>query len=381
MSKGSVRKKGSRWYYRFYDVEGNRIERVGGDTKDEAERKLNEEINRMYKGYERPHETFLGEYMLWWVDNYIKDIRAENTYLKYKAAIENRINPALGNLKLCDLKVLHIETFIKSLKEDKLSGTTVQKYYGTLNTALNRAVKLQMIIDNPCKFVDTPKRDKFIANTLSRVEYRLIYDSLDLNDYYDYMFKLALDLTMEVGLRRGEMAGLTWDDIDFNNYVININKALIRIENIYTISSTKTECSVREVPISDELILKLRQHKIKQKELKLRYGSEYIENVFKSKKYDLVFTWEYGKFIQPQWYLHKLKKVAKKNEIEKNLRWHDLRHTNASMLLESGVELKVIQERLGHADIQTTANIYTHVSKKLNRDATNKLTSLLKNYW
>ena len=159
-------------------------------------------------------------------------------YDKYKKAAEKYINPVLGDIKLKDLKVIHIEKFLKKLKlskiksgnnQKKISDTTIQVYYGILRTALNKAVKLQMLNDNPCKFIDTPKRSKFKANTLTVQEFYLIYNTLNSELYEDYIFKLALDIALETGLRRGEMCGLTWKDIDFNNKCIHINQALIRV--------------------------------------------------------------------------------------------------------------------------------------------------------
>ncbi|GAB6169661.1 site-specific integrase [Clostridium carnis] len=382
--QGSVRKKGNRWYYRFY--EGTRqIEKVGGNTKKEALQALNEELNRQFKGFERPTEMLLSDYLEMWLEDYIKDERAKNTYDKYKGAIHNRINPAIGTIKLCDLKVVHIERFLKTLKKStfgngkKLSNTSIQMYYTTLNVALNKAVKLQMLIDNPCRFIDTPKRGKFKANILTLEEYKKIYNSLDDSNYEDYIFKLALDITLETGFRRGEMCGLTWNDIDLKNKTITLKQALIRIKNNYVLSDLKTESSYRTLPISDTLIEKIRVYKTFQNKQKLRYGEFYIKNLWNGVQYDLVLTWENGRFIIPSNFLQRLKRVCKYNGINKNIRWHDLRHTNATLLLEGGAQMKVIQERLGHSLMQTTSDLYVHVSEKINREATNLITSLLNN--
>ena len=376
MPKGSVRQRGKKWYYRFYE-NGKLIERCGGVKKEDALKALNEELNRQYKGYSRPEETKLCDYLDMWLENYIKGERAENTYDKYQKAIINRINPCIGNIRLCVLKAIHIDKLLRTLKKDKLSGTTIQKYYGVLNTALNRAVKLQMILENPCKYIDTPKREKFKANILTLEEFKLIYNKLDSTIYEDYIFKLALDITIETGLRRGEMCGLTWDNIDFEEKSLTIDKALIRIENNYNISNPKTDSSYRTLPISDSLIEKLKHHKLTQSKNKLKYGEFYSDVIFNDTSYDLIFRHENGKYIVPSTFLQRLKRVCKNNKIEKNIRWHDLRHTNATYLIESGVNLKVIQDRLGHSLMQTTADTYSHVTKKMNRDATAKLTSLI----
>lgn len=385
MPKGSIRQRGKKWYYRFFE-DGKVIERCGGDKKEDALKALNEELNRKYKGYTRPEETKLKDYLNMWLENYILDEKSENTYDKYNKVITNKIIPSIGDIRLCDLKAIHVDKFLRDLKKSKikkgknichLSGTTIQMYYGILNAALNKAVKLQMIIENPCKYIDTPKRNKYKASILTLQEFRLIYNSLNDTLFEDYIFKLALDISIETGLRRGELCGLTWDSINFEDNFIDINKALIRIENQYSISKLKTEGSYRTIPISDELAQKLKKHKTIQSSNKLKYGEFYKKVIFNKISYDLIFRHENGDYIIPSTFLQRLKRLCRYNKIDKNIRWHDLRHTNATYLIESGVNLKVVQDRLGHSLMQTTADTYSHVTKKMNREATTKLTSLI----
>lgn len=385
MPKGSIRQRGKKWYYRFFE-DGKVIERCGGDKKEDALKALNEELNRKYKGYTRPEETKLKDYLNMWLENYILDEKSENTYDKYNKVITNKIIPSIGDIRLCNLKAIHVDKFLRDLKKSKikkgknichLSGTTIQMYYGILNAALNRAVKLQMIIENPCKYIDTPKRNKYKASILTLQEFRLIYNSLNDTLFEDYIFKLALDISIETGLRRGELCGLTWDSINFEDNFIDINKALIRIENQYSISKLKTEGSYRTIPISDELAQKLKKHKTIQSSNKLKYGEFYKKVIFNKISYDLIFRHENGDYIIPSTFLQRLKRLCRYNKIDKNIRWHDLRHTNATYLIESGVNLKVVQDRLGHSLMQTTADTYSHVTKKMNREATTKLTSLI----
>lgn len=384
--QGSIRKRGNSYYIRYYDKNGKQLEKVGGKTKKEAQLKLNEILYRLENGGEINSNMLLNEYLNMWLDDYIKDEKSDNTYDKYKKATEKYINPVLGDIKLKDLKVIHIEKFLKKLKlskiksgnnQKKISDTTIQVYYGILRTALNKAVKLQMLNDNPCKFIDTPKRSKFKANTLTVQEFYLIYNTLNSELYEDYIFKLALDIALETGLRRGEMCGLTWKDIDFNNKCIHINQALIRVDNAYTISNLKTDSSYRSLPVSDTLLTKLENHKKRQKINRVKYGQFYLKNIFNKKEYDLIFTWENGKFIIPSNFLQRLKRMLEYCNINKNIRWHDLRHTNATLLLEGGASMKTVQERLGHSLMQTTSDTYAHVTEKMNREATNIISNIL----
>lgn len=117
--------------------------------------------------------------------------------------------------------------------------------------------------------------------------------------------------------------------------------------------------------------------RINQYESKLNYGEFYEKNIFKGVEYDLIMKWRSGKYIHPMYYTNKLKKVLTAANINKNVRFHDLRHTNATLLLQQGVDFKVIQDRLGHSDISTTMNIYSHVNKDMQKKATDRLSKLI----
>lgn len=385
--QGSVRKIGNRWYYRYYlfvDGKKKQIERAGGSTKREALEKLNEELYNLNNGFERPKETLFKVYLNMWIEEFIKPVKTANTYDSYKNSIDKYIIPTLGNLKLCDVKPLHVEIFLNKLRNSKqpngklLSSTTVQKHYLVLSSALNKAMKLQMINNNPCQYVDAPKRNKYKANILTLDEISLIYGKLNPKKYNDYIFSLGLTLTIETGLRRGEMCGLQWCDIDFDNKVLTCNNALIREKNIYTISDLKTEGSYRQLPLSDNIITLLKEHKKIQLKNKLRYGEFYTNsNKFNGIDYDLIFTEENGEFLIPSRFLQRIKRLCKYCNIEKNIRWHDLRHSNATLLLELGISMKIIQERLGHSIMQTTSDTYAHVTKKMNVETTTILSNSL----
>lgn len=291
----------------------------------------------------------------------------------------------LGNLKLCEIKPIHIEKFLANLRKmkkpkkhnDLLNPTTIQKHYLVLKSSLNKAVKLQMININPYNFVDTPKRKKYKGNILTLDEISLIYSKLNTEKYEDYIFFLGMSLTIETGLRRGEMCGLQWSDIDFDNKTLSCNNALIREHNIYTISNLKTPSSYRDLPLSNEIIKLLKEHRLLQIQNKLRYGEFYIKNKFNDIEYDLVFTDENGQFLIPSRFLQRIKRLCKYCSIEKNVRWHDLRHSNATILLKNKVSMKIIQERLSHSIMQTTSDVYAHVTKEMNTEATEILSNIL----
>lgn len=379
--QGGIRKHGDIWYY-YHDIiteDGKRkkIERRVGKDMAEAQSALRKSIDNYENGFIEPKKENIQDYLSEWLEDYIKVSRKINTYFRYKEITNNNIIPYIGNKLLKDLKPVFIERMILANKKKGLSGTTLQCIYGVLNSALNRAVKLQIIANNPCKYVERPKREKFVANVLSVEEYKSILDSLNIKNYNDYIFFIALKIELELGLRRGELGGLQWKDIDFKNNLISIHTNLIYSDSQVFVDTTKTIESERTLTASKYLMEMLSKHKVKQAENRLKYGPHYIKNKFNDKEYDFVMTWENGIYIHPNYYTHRWIKLTKKLKIDRKIRFHDLRHTNATLLLEQGVDFKVIQTRLGHSDISTTLNIYSHVNIKMQQDATNKLAQIL----
>lgn len=379
--QGSVRKKGNRWYYYFdiTDIGGKkkRIERSGGKTKAEALEALNEAIYKYNTGYVEPRKLKYDDYINDWLENYIKQNRKINTYVRYKEIYTNNVKPYLGQCLMKDLKPILIENLINSEKKRGLSNTSLQTIYGVINTSLNRAVKLQIINDNICRFVERPRRNKFTANILTIDEFNIMLNHLDTTVYGNYIFSLALMVTIELGLRRGELAGLEWENIDFENNIIMIRNNLIYLNTSVELDTPKTLEIQRNIYTSDEILEKLKEYKEIQDSNKEKYGELYETNVFNKRQCNFIFTWENGKYIHPNYFTLKFSRLSKDAGINKRVRFHDLRHTNATLLLGEGTDYKVIQSRLGHSDIGTTLNIYSHVTMEMQKSASKKISSLL----
>lgn len=208
-------------------------------------------------------------------------------------------------------------------------------------------------------------------------EFTLLLSHLDSTDYGNYVFKLCLIVTLELGLRRGEVAGLEWSNIDFEKKKIKINNNLIYTNTSVQVGTPKTIESERSISVSNDLLELFKTHKKKQNLNRLEYGENYIKNKFNNREYDFIFTWESGKYIHPNYYTLKFNRLVNNSGIDKKIRFHDLRHSNATLLLQEGVDFKVIQERLGHSDINTTLNIYSHVTDEMQKSATDKISNLI----
>ncbi|MBN1045519.1 MULTISPECIES: tyrosine-type recombinase/integrase [unclassified Clostridium] len=379
--KGTIRKKGNNYYIRYYEtINGvkKQVERKGGNTYAEAEKKLNEVIYEQNNGYVNSNMS-LKKYLNMWLEDYVKKNYTQRTYEIYTDTVKNYIIPTIGNIKLNNLKVIHIEKFINYLRNTKsINGTTVNLHFRNLNTALNKAIKLQLLNNNPCKYVEIPKKNKFKGNYLTIDEFKKIYNSLSSNTYLQFSLKVLLNIAVETGCRRGEMCGLDWNkDLDLDNNIISFNRALIKTNSGWIIGKLKTESSYRSIPISNFLSNQLKQLKKEQIKNKLLFGEKYNKNIFNDIEYDLVCIQRNGKYMRPIDITDRFHTLLKRNEINKKIRWHDLRHTSATLLLENGVDMKTVQNRLGHASMNTTSNIYSHVTEKMNRDATSILSSSL----
>lgn len=378
--KGHVRKRGKTWSYTFEigKLDGKRKQKSKGGfrTKSEAQDALRKALNDFDNGYvEQTQETF-GEYLMDWLEQ-VKIDNKINTYYRYRGVINEHVKRTLGGIKLIELKPIHIDNLLREKKKAGLSGSTLQLIYTIINTPLNRAEKLRLINNNPCRYVDRPKRQKFKANVLSIEEVQSIFSHLNNGKYYDYIMYIALSIELELGLRRGELAGLQYENVDFENNVINIEDNLIYSNGQVFLVTPKTDDSTRSLYVSNDLMKLIKKHKSIQAENKLRYGKNYVKNKFNDEYKNFVLTWENGKNVHPNYLTNKFKKILKACKLNDAVRFHDLRHTNATLLLQNDIDFKVIQERLGHSIISTTMDLYAHVNIDMQKPATQKLSKML----
>lgn len=216
-----------------------------------------------------------------------------------------------------------------------------------------------------------------ISNILDIEDYNLIINSLNDKEYTDFIIKTALKIILELGLRRGELDGLEWKDIDFKNHCLNIKNNLIYSNGHVYLGSTKTDGSERTIYASDEILELFKNMRKIQFKNNEEYGDNRIKNIFNNEERDFVMTWQNGHYVHPNYYTSKLKKVLDKIDLGKHIRFHDLRYTNATLLLQQDVDMKTIQERLGHENITTTMNIYSNVTMEMQKKATAKITNLI----
>lgn len=291
-----------------------------------------------------------------------------NSYVKYVETITKYFNNM--RLKLKDLKPYHIEGFYKTQYDKGLSSNSVLKFHIVIRECLQYALKNDFVLSNVADKVTRPKAVGYKANFYSIEEIEQLFEAVK-----EHECRLPIMLTAMYGLRRSEVIGLKWDAIDFENKLVKIQHKVLETKidgkrEIYKSDKLKNKTSNRVLPLlpqAEELLLKQKEQVEKNKE---RLGKCY------DKRYsDYVCVDNIGRLILPNRITHNFKKILRKNKL-REIRFHDLRHSCASLMLSNGVPMKQIQEWLGHADFSTTANIYSHLDYKTKISSANTISNV-----
>lgn len=307
------------------------------------------------------------QYLTAWLAD-VREVVRPRTYESYELTVRLHISPHIGRLPLQKLAPQHIRALLRERAEhggrlDRktkrpvgLSPRSVQYIRAVLRIALNQAVKYELVGRNVAALVDDPPgaRRRLRASPLTLEQARALLTAAR-GDRLETLYSVALAL----GLRRGEALGLRWSDIDLEAGTLTVSEQLQRIDGHLVFCPPKTEESRRTLPLPQALIAALRLHKERQAEERRGVGSAWVEH-------RLLFPSPIGTPLDPASLLRQYKALLKRAKLP-SIRFHDLRHACASLLLAQGVDLKVIQATLGHSTIGTTADVYTHVMPSLQR--------------
>lgn len=291
-----------------------------------------------------------------------------NAYTKQASCISSYFKNM--RIKLKDLKPYHIEGFYRTLYERGLSGNSVLHYHILIRECLQYAFKNDFVNFNVADKVDRPKTEGYKASFYSIEEIEKLFDCIKDNEY-----KLPIMLTAMYGFRRSEVLGLKWDAIDFENKLVYVKHKIVetRLDGkryIQMSDKMKTKTSNRTLPLlpqAEELLLK-------QKAL-IETNKQMLGKSYNKKYLDYVCVDNLGRLILPNRLTHNFIKIIKRNQL-RHIRFHDLRHSCASIMLKNGVPMKQIQEWLGHADFGTTANIYSHLDYTAKQNSANTISSV-----
>jgi integrase len=376
MARGSVFQRNGSYGYRI-DLEpdpasGKRRQssRQGFRTKREAETALRAAMQDVAQGMGVNRSSLdLDAFLDDWLEAQRQQLK-ETTWASYRVAVE-RIKPALGRRKLKALAPLDIETFYSDLAESgsragkPLSAKSVRNTHVVLRKALSDAERLGLVPRNAAAAAKPP--------AVETVEHQT-WDSDQLVQFFEHVtddrYFAAYVLAATTGMRRGEVLGLRWSDADLDAAQLAIRQTVTTVSYQPVITTPKTKRSRRVVYLDDHTIDVLRAHRRRQLDERKAAGPAW------SDKHDLVFRDDLGDIVNPDWFSREFTRQVKASGLPK-IRFHDLRHSYATLALKAGVHPKVVSERLGHATVGITLDLYSHVTPAIARDAANAVASRL----
>lgn len=334
-------------------LENGKRKVVYAATQQEAIRKRNALIREQEQGkiVTQPNQT-VAQYLDYWLSVYKQSVRPRS-YERYEQIIRLHLVPVIGKMRLDKLLPQHVQSLYRLKQQESLSTNTILVIHGMLHRALKSAVKWGLVSRNVCDSVEVPRKTPYQIHPLSLEQTQTFLDTI-----HGHRNEALFVLAVATGMRRGELAGLKWQDVDLKKKVLHIRRSLTRVPTQmgggYMEAEPKTEKSRRSILFPDFAAESLKAHYERQQETKSQAGSFWQEH-------DYVFCTSLGEHIHPGHdILDEFKRLLKRAGLP-DVRFHDLRHGAATTLLGMGIHPKIVQERLGHHDIGTTMDIYSHV--------------------
>ncbi|MCM3020091.1 site-specific integrase [Priestia megaterium] len=372
--QGSIKKdKTTGKYYFIVDIGRDELtgkrrqkKKRGFTTKKEAEKALAVVLNELNLGtFIEPQlidlDSFIRE---WFVERQTQ--LAKSTLKNHKCLYRNHLKPKLGHYKLQDLNPIVLQKFTNSLVADSsLSHNSIRKLLFLMNQLMKKAHGLKLISENPLIHVNIPREVKSEMSIWDLKQVNYYIANAKQNRYYTIVLMALL-----TGMRKGEILGLRWRDIDFEKQVVYIRQIYDGYAKELKVGA-KTASGVRSIHIPDMLVNQLKKERKKVLSNKLKQGMAYND-------YDLVNCTKFGNPLDSSTLSKRFKNHTKKLGLPV-IRFHDLRHTHVTMLIQQNVNVKVISERVGHSSIQITLNQYSHVLPSMQQEVADKLNTLFVN--
>ncbi len=336
-----------------------------GKTKKEAREKMNKALYEQKQGMlvATPRQT-VEQFLMQWLDGHRSSIRSR-THERYEEYVRLHIVPVIGHIQLQKLTAQHIKALYSKKLDEGLSPTTVNSLHGVLHKALEDAVKWELVVKNVSHIVDPPRRAHYEITALTMEQAQKLLETAKGHNM-EALFMLALT----TGMRRGEILALKWQDVSFVEKTIQVRRTFTRTPgHRYVEAETKTKRSRRNIVLPQIVVDLLLQHRVHQAEVKSEAGEHWQER-------DLVFCTSLGTPLNPNKVLERFKTLLKRAGLP-DMRFHDLRHSAATILLTMRIHPKIVQELLGHNQISMTMDIYSHVLPTMQGDAMSQLNDAL----
>lgn len=375
--EGTIYKYGGRWYGQVtvgHDPETGKIIRktFSGKRKKDVRKKVNELKYKLNQGtYKHTKDILFNDWIKKWNDGRRPSI-AYSTWRNYDYFRRVHIKPELGDEAIKDLTTEQIQDFINEKYKhgrvkgegEGLSERTIEYLYTTIHASLEAAVKRKILPYNVAEHVETPKKKKKEINYLDRQQAKIFLDAAKDSPYYT-----AFLLELYTGIRKSELLGLKWFNINFNLNSLTLNQQLLRTDEGLTLTELKTSNSYRTIPLSEEVIEQLKKHKSEQEKRKQNLGDKYHDKEY-------VFCLDNGKPIDHSNFHKEFKRILKKTGLP-DIRFHDLRHTVATILVEQGTPSVTLQNLLGHHSSSFTIDTYVNSTQKLDKTAAKNISKAL----
>ena len=377
---GSLTDKNGKFYIVLSYYEGDHRKRKWIPTglpvkgnKRKAEKLLQETLQQYEGQPERlKSDVRFSDYIRHWLTIAKRKVD-EVTFQGYETLAISQILPYFdaSGIKLRDVTVEALQAYIDEKHEHGrkdgkggLSPASLRRHKNILFQTLNEAVKSNLLPSNPCQFLILPPQEKYQSSYYSAEQLQRLFDAIREEPLYP-----LVKITALYGLRRSELLGLKWDSIDFEANRLTIRHTVSKVTKPVEKDKTKNASSFRSFPLVDEAKAIFLAAKAAEKENRKLFGKAYLENEY-------VFKWDDGHLYSPDYISQQFAKLLRKYDLP-HIRFHELRHSCASLLLNSGFTLKDVQEWMGHADIKMTADIYGHLDTARKQTMAAKLSGSL----
>jgi integrase len=351
--EGSITRRKDGLYMARYWVEtpkGSKRKTIYGKKRDEVADKLARALAERADGIVYDDENLtVGEYLNSWLKGSVRGSVRQSTFDRYEKAVRVHIKPALGRVKLKKLSPAHVAGFYQDRLAAGSAPASVNKLHVTLRKALDQAVKWHMVPRNVAEAVKAPRPAPPEMRTLSAEETRKLIE-VARGDKLGALYMLAV----HTGMRQGELLALKWQDVDLENAKLSVRRTLTMSNGRILLGELKTKKSRRTIRLTDAAIQALHEHLARQLEGMERLGDAYRDE-------GLIFASQVGTPINPTNLRRRSFAALLRRANLPKIRFHDLRHTCATLLLSRNVHPKYVQELLGHANIAITLDTYSHV--------------------
>lgn len=363
-----TRRKDGRWEGRIslgYDG-GKRLRKsVFGKTRREVQLKLADVLRARDRGLpQTDHRITVGHFIGHWLQEVARPDLRPSTYRSYEAIVRLHIEPRLGRVRLAKLRPELVQELLNEKAREGLSPRRVQYIQAVLRTALSTAERWGYVERNVARLVKAPRQARTELTPLEPEEVRQLLLAAS-GDRLEALYVVTLGL----GLRKGEVLGLRWEDINFEAAEIHVRHGLQRVDGRLQLVEPKTKRSRRSLAAPGTVLNALRRHRARQREERLLAGSRWVDLGF-------VFTTTIGTPLEAGNVTRRFQRLLA-NAGLRRIRFHDLRHSAATLLLLQGVHPRVVMEQLGHSRIQLTMDTYTHVLPPALRDAAERMDEVL----